>query len=197
MGAHSLPPEPRESRRHRRAHRMPTPGRSRRRAALVAGFALAGAALIPVFSPATAEETHGARPVGSGASPSTADAALVTSAATSSSTSASAARHRRKARPRPTTSTSPKATAGSVSPGPTGVPVPPPSAGDPTGPGAPTGAGGRPGPGNTGVPAGTTLTRHDGNLVITKAGAVYDRLDIHGFVIVKAPDVTIRRSVIR
>ncbi len=54
-----------------------------------------------------------------------------------------------------------------------------------------------PGAGTTGVPAGTTLTRYDGNLVITTPGAVYDALDIHGFVTVKAPDVTIRRSIIR
>ncbi|CAA9341127.1 MAG: CBM57 [uncultured Frankineae bacterium] len=62
---------------------------------------------------------------------------------------------------------------------------------------SPPAAGGRPGPDNTGVPAGTELRRHDGDLTITTPGAVYDRLDIRGFVIVKAPDVTIRRSVIR
>jgi hypothetical protein len=59
------------------------------------------------------------------------------------------------------------------------------------------GAPARPGPGNTGVPAGTVLTRHDGDLVITQAGAHYDALDIHGFVTVKAPNVTITRSIIR
>jgi hypothetical protein len=57
--------------------------------------------------------------------------------------------------------------------------------------------GGKPGPGNTGVPAGTPLRRYDGNLVITRPGATYDALDIHGFVVVMAPNVTIRRSIIR
>jgi hypothetical protein len=50
---------------------------------------------------------------------------------------------------------------------------------------------------NTGVPAGTTLTRHDGDLTITTPGTVIDGLDIHGFVRIQASDVTIRRSIIR
>lgn len=54
-----------------------------------------------------------------------------------------------------------------------------------------------PGANTTGVPAGKKLRRHDGNLVITKAGATYDSLDIHGFVDVRAPNVTIKRSIIR
>lgn len=67
----------------------------------------------------------------------------------------------------------------------------------PDAPAAPAPVIGPPGPGNTGVPAGTTLTPYYGNLVITTPGARYDRLDIHGFVTVKAPDVTISRSIIR
>lgn len=55
----------------------------------------------------------------------------------------------------------------------------------------------RPGPTNTGVPAGTVLRPHYGNLTITTPGAVYDALDIHGFVTIKAPNVTIKRSRIR
>lgn len=55
----------------------------------------------------------------------------------------------------------------------------------------------RPGPTNTGVPAGTVLTPRYGNWVITTAGATYDALDIHGFVTIKAPNVTITRSIIR
>jgi hypothetical protein len=47
------------------------------------------------------------------------------------------------------------------------------------------------------VPAGTHLTQHYGDLTITKAGATYDSLDIHGFVYVKAPNVTIKRSIVR
>lgn len=57
--------------------------------------------------------------------------------------------------------------------------------------------GGQPGPGNTGVPAGVGLRSHVGNLVITTPGASYDSLDIHGFVFVEAPNVTISRSIIR
>lgn len=49
----------------------------------------------------------------------------------------------------------------------------------------------------TGVPRGTKLRTHRGNLVITKAGTHLDRLDIHGFVVVKAPRVRITRSIIR
>jgi hypothetical protein len=50
---------------------------------------------------------------------------------------------------------------------------------------------------NTGVPAGTKLTPYWGNLTITKPGTVIDALDVHGFVTIKAPNVTIRRSLIR
>jgi hypothetical protein len=50
---------------------------------------------------------------------------------------------------------------------------------------------------NTGVPAGTKLTVHRGDITVTKAGTVLDALDIHGFVEVKAPRVTIKRSIIR
>jgi hypothetical protein len=50
---------------------------------------------------------------------------------------------------------------------------------------------------NTGVPAGTKLTVHRGDITVTKAGTVLDALDIQGFVDVKAPRVTIKRSIIR
>ena len=50
---------------------------------------------------------------------------------------------------------------------------------------------------NTGVPAGMALTRYDGNLTITTPGTVIDGLDIHGYVTVKAANVTIKRSMIR
>lgn len=55
----------------------------------------------------------------------------------------------------------------------------------------------QPGPTNTGVPAGTVLTQYNGNLVVTTPGAVYDALDIHGFVTIKAANVTIKRSIVR
>jgi hypothetical protein len=47
------------------------------------------------------------------------------------------------------------------------------------------------------VPAGTALTVHNGDLSITKEGAVIDGLDIRGFVKVNAANVTIRNSIIR
>ena len=58
-------------------------------------------------------------------------------------------------------------------------------------------SGSPPGPGNTGVPAGTALTLIRGDLTITTAGATYTGLDIHGFVTVEAPNVTIKDSIIR
>lgn len=70
---------------------------------------------------------------------------------------------------------------------------PPPPAPTPTS--EPTVA--RPGPDNTGVPAGTVLTPHYGNLTITTAGTHLDSLDIHGYVTISAPNVKITRSVIR
>ncbi|MCU1438807.1 MAG: Parallel beta-helix repeat protein [Naasia sp.] len=54
------------------------------------------------------------------------------------------------------------------------------------------------GPGGpTGVPAGTALQVIWGDQVITQAGTVIDGKDIHGRVIVKAPNVTIKNSIIR
>lgn len=50
---------------------------------------------------------------------------------------------------------------------------------------------------NTGVPEGTTLTPYYGDLVITQPGTVIDAMDIHGFVKIRAADVTITRSIIR
>ncbi|MBX7099576.1 MAG: discoidin domain-containing protein [Myxococcaceae bacterium] len=69
----------------------------------------------------------------------------------------------------------------------------------------------RPGPANTGVPAGVTLTRHDGNLVVDAAwlsahptglpagagAGVIDAQDIFGTVRIKVPNVTLKRSRIR
>lgn len=166
-----------------------------RRAAVLAGL-VAGSALIPIFPPVAAQEVASAAPGETSASAT--HAALVRSASTASPST----RHRRTPHPRPSApaasssaSSSAGPTARTIAPGPTGVPVPPSHPVHPPTP--PRHGGGRPGPDNTGVPAGVTLTRHDGDLVITKPGAVYDALDVHGFVIVKAPDVTIRRSIIR
>lgn len=50
---------------------------------------------------------------------------------------------------------------------------------------------------NTGVPAGTPLTVHNGDLTITTPGTVIDGKDIRGYVAIKAANVTIKRSIIR
>jgi hypothetical protein len=55
----------------------------------------------------------------------------------------------------------------------------------------------KPGPGNTGVPAGVTLKTVYGDLDITTAGTTIDGEDIHGFVEIEAPNVTIKNSIIR
>ncbi len=83
---------------------------------------------------------------------------------------------------RPTATPSPTATA---SPRPTASPSPT------TAPST-----GVPGPSNTGVPSGTRLTVHEGDLLISKDGTVVDALDVRGFVRVTAKDVVIKRSVI-
>ncbi|MDO9379185.1 MAG: PKD domain-containing protein [Nocardioidaceae bacterium] len=58
-------------------------------------------------------------------------------------------------------------------------------------------AGGKPSAATTGIPAGIKLARHDGDLVITKPGTVVDALDVHGFINVKAANVTIKRTRVR
>jgi len=50
---------------------------------------------------------------------------------------------------------------------------------------------------STGVPAGVSLKAHYGDIVVRKAGTVLRGLDIHGFVDVRAPNVTIVRSIVR
>jgi hypothetical protein len=57
--------------------------------------------------------------------------------------------------------------------------------------------GGKPGPANTGVPAGTRLTVVTGNQTYATDNQVVSGLDIHGFVQIRARNVTIRNSVIR
>ena len=81
----------------------------------------------------------------------------------------------------------PSPTASPPKPSPTTAPPPAP---------APPPSGGRPGPGNTGVPDGTKLTVHSGDLTVSKDGTVVDGLDIRGFLNIKASNVTVRRSVI-
>ncbi|CAJ0557450.1 unnamed protein product, partial [Mesorhabditis spiculigera] len=48
-----------------------------------------------------------------------------------------------------------------------------------------------------GLPAGTPLRVHNGDLTIRTPGTVIENLDIRGFVRIEASNVTIRRSIIR
>lgn len=50
---------------------------------------------------------------------------------------------------------------------------------------------------NTGVPVGTKLTVHNGDLNITTAGTVIDSKDIRGLVKINAANITIKNSIIR
>ncbi|WP_141372782.1 right-handed parallel beta-helix repeat-containing protein [Cellulomonas cellasea] len=72
-------------------------------------------------------------------------------------------------------------------------PAPAPGAGSGSG----SGSGGFANAGSTGVPAGTALTTHSGDLVITQPGTVIDALDVHGLVKIQADNVTIKRTIIR
>lgn len=66
-----------------------------------------------------------------------------------------------------------------------------------TSPGAAAADNGKPTAATTGVPAGTKLTPHNGDITVTEAGTHLDGLDVHGFVNVKAPNVTISNSIVR
>jgi len=96
--------------------------------------------------------------------------------------------------PTPTPTPTPTATA-TATPKPTTTPKPTATP-TPTATTTPT-TSAKPGSTNTGVPAGTKLTVHEGDLTITEPGTVVDSLDIRGFVKVSAANVTIRNSVIR
>jgi hypothetical protein len=62
---------------------------------------------------------------------------------------------------------------------------------------ASTAAAAKPVASNTGVPDGTALTVHNGDINITQAGTVIDKLDVRGSIYVHANNVTIKRSVVR
>ncbi|GAB2691575.1 right-handed parallel beta-helix repeat-containing protein [Thalassiella azotivora] len=79
-----------------------------------------------------------------------------------------------------------------AAPAPTPTPTPTPTPAPAPAPGTV-----KPGPDNTGVPAGTSLRVHQGDLVLNTPGQVVDGLDVRGFVRVSAPNVTVRRSIIR
>jgi hypothetical protein len=88
--------------------------------------------------------------------------------------------------PTPSASATAKPTSTPTTPAPTSTA---PTAAPPTG--------GKPGPGNTGVPAGTKLTVHNGDLTVSKDGTVIDALDIRGFLKIEASNVTVKRTIIR
>lgn len=54
-----------------------------------------------------------------------------------------------------------------------------------------------PGTSSTGVPQGTSLKVHKGDLVVSTAGTVVDRRDIRGLVRIDADNVTIKRSIVQ
>lgn len=103
--------------------------------------------------------------------------------------------------PKPTTSPTPTPTPTSTpTPTPTPTTSSPKPTTTPTQTSTPTPTqttSGKPGAHNTGLPAGTALKVHNGDLTINTAGTVIDGMDIRGFVRVKAPNVTIRRSIVR
>lgn len=49
----------------------------------------------------------------------------------------------------------------------------------------------------TGVPEGTPLDQYRGNILVTRDNTVIEGMDIHGFVTVRAKNVTIRNSIVR
>jgi hypothetical protein len=61
-------------------------------------------------------------------------------------------------------------------------------------PASPTDGGIQPGAENTGVPTGTVLATHVGDLRVEQAGAVIDGLDVQGGVDIHADGVTLRRT---
>ena len=96
--------------------------------------------------------------------------------------------------PRPASTAAPPP-APAPAPAPAPVPPPPPPAQPPAAPQLQPS--GEPGPATTGVPDGTVLRQYNGDMTITQDGTVIDGMDIHGFVDVRASNVTIRNSIIR
>ena len=98
--------------------------------------------------------------------------------------------------PEPTPTPAPTPT---PTPTPTPEPTPTPTPEPPPTP-APTPSNPSPAPGEhpsaetTGVPAGTKLTVHQGDLTVTTPGAVIDGVEVHGVLTVKAANVVIKNS---
>jgi len=140
----------------------------------------------------------GPTPPAASATTSAAPRATATPSRTATATARPTASSRPSASPTPTVraTATPKATA---SPTPTVRPSATPTArpsSSPTPSPTPTSSSDVPGPYNTGVPSGTTLKTHSGDLTITKDGTVVDALHVKGFVRVSAKDVVIKRTKI-
>ena len=96
--------------------------------------------------------------------------------------------------PTPTPTPAPEPTP-APTPAPSPAPAPAPSPAPAPAPSNPAPAPGAfPSAETTGVPAGTKLTVHEGDLNVTTPGAVIDGLEIRGLLIISAPDVVIKNS---
>ena len=96
--------------------------------------------------------------------------------------------------PTPTKAPSPTK-APTKTPTPTKTPPTVPPTTTPPAPKPPTTS--RPDVSSTGVPAGTKLKVHEGDLTIAQRGAVVDGLDVRGAIRVLASDVTIKNTMVR
>ncbi len=144
----------------------------------VVGYDVEGAAPPPTRKP-TASPAPTRKPTASPAptrKPTASPAPTPTRKPTSTPTPTSAPTRKPTASPTPTRSA---------------TPTPTPTRGSAARPPA-----GVPGPDTTGVPAGTRLTVHEGDMRITTPGTVVDGMEIRGIVRVEASNVTIRRSVV-
>lgn len=99
-----------------------------------------------------------------------------------------------QAAPAPKPTVTPKPTPSAPAPvKPAPAPVEPaPAPAPPANPTVP--ASGFPTAATTGVPAGVSLTVHEGDLVVTKANTVIDGVEVRGIIDIKAPGVVIKNS---
>lgn len=80
--------------------------------------------------------------------------------------------------------------AAAAAPAPAPAPTPAPTPGPTTSVAGPSTAG-------FGVPSGTALQVVNGNMTITKAGTVVSNVDLRGYLLIQADNVTVKNSVIR
>ncbi len=130
-------------------------------------------------------------PAGAGQAPAPSASGTATTAAPTTSTPASPAPAASSPRVTSPTATTPSSPASSG----TGTPRPPTPTD--TAAGGATSFAGFPTARTTGVRSGRALKVHQGDLNLTTPGQVVQGLDIHGYVNVTAPNVTIRDSIVR